>query len=662
MRKNMVCQRVFVIFNMLLLLVCLLFPANLVSAAEVKWPDFERIDGNIEGFPLQLMEGPNINGGDSEPYMHLYFRYAAGDTDEEWREIKLTTSYFPDPSLLYGGSLTSFMNSSKAYGGSEPRADGGADWRDEHLAMDDYHEIEWVNTDEWYSVLFQMRSDGYRIPWNGIRLSTYHENYLIKIEGRGRGWQSDAEFMAAFDMAEQYAKDSIDGLEGGLTLKHYAPLTYLTAGGGYDHRPAGDLIAILTGKDGKPVKNETVVFYVEPGSTLEKVLKNGIGANWLKADILGAGANPVVLGDAVTDKNGEAYLNYLWPNLIDAEAFTSVMKEQRYLNDDEGKISGKIYAVTIDRDDMKVVHKTSVDVEFTALAKIVRITGEGRTDEFKDAYIKQYPDSPAWGTGKVRVKRSIIFPNFDYTPVEEGFLLMPGDIIDIDGGVEAEIVWLTGDRAIAKVPDKITYGDTEVRPSHSRLILSTSSYDSGFYNTLDKIQGGIFGFSIGQGLEVLSGIHPVATGVKKGGEFVVSVYDAIKEANFTDRNLMVKIRLRSIVSIDTTGEETVIQTFEGTPDVLTAGGETTLGIQEMVKVAVDGTLGETIKFNVKEEAGEWSATIAEWETAAETLLEGSASDSSDSGDSGGPVGTIIGIIIAAVVVAGGIFVLRKRKS
>lgn len=72
------------------------------------------------------------------------------------------------------------------------------------------------------------------------------------------------------------------------------------------------------------------------------------------------------------------------------------------------------------------------------VTKIVVITGEGRTGEFKDAYIKQYPDSPTWGSGQVRVKRSIIWPHFDYTPVEAGFLLMPADITDIDGGAEVE--------------------------------------------------------------------------------------------------------------------------------------------------------------------------------------------------------------------------------
>ena len=32
---------------------------------------------------------------------------------------------------------------------------------------------------------------------------------------------------------------------------------------------------------------------------------------------------------------------------------------------------------------------------------------------------------------------------------------MPGDIVDIDGGVEVEIAWITGARGIARVPDTI---------------------------------------------------------------------------------------------------------------------------------------------------------------------------------------------------------------
>ncbi|MFC2069071.1 hypothetical protein ACFLTP_08735 [Chloroflexota bacterium] len=654
----MMRQRIIVIGVPLLILVCLLFPANLVSAADVEWPDFERIDGKIEGFPLTIVEGPYIGGGGSEGFKDLYFRYQDSNNNS-YRGIELYISYFADPSTLPGGSVITPIKD-RVFGGTSrmPRVDAPVAW-EEFKTKYQYHEIELVNTTKRFSHLFQISS--WNVPWGGTRQFAYRNHYRIAINGKGESWRSDAEFIGAFGKVEQYAKDSIDGLEGGLTLKHYDPLTYLTAGGGYDHRPAGDLIAKLTGKDGKPVKNETVVFYVEPGSTLEEVMINGTGASWLATDILGAGAEPVVLGAGVTDREGEAYLNYLWPNLVDAEAFIRVMKEQRYIYDDKGKISGKIYAITIDRDEMKVVQKTSVGVEFNALAKIVRITGKGRTDEFKEAYINQYPDSPTWGPGQIRVKRSNIFPKFDYTPVDVGFLLMAADIIDIDGGAEVEIVWVTGDRAIARVPDKITFKDTEVRPSHSRLILSTSSYDSGFYNTWDKIPGGIFGFSVGQGLKVLSGAHPVTAGLKKGGEFTVSVYNAIKEADFTDKNLMIKIRLRSIVSIDTTGDGTVIQTFEGSPDVLTTtSGETTLGVREMVTVTADGITGETNKFNVKDEAGEWSATVTEWDVAAETLLEGSTNENSDSGS---PVGTIIGIGLGVVVVvAGGIFVTRKWKA
>jgi hypothetical protein len=390
-------------------------------------------------------------------------------------------------------------------------------------------------------------------------------------------------------------------------------------------------------------------------------MANGQTVSWLNTQILGT--NPGVLGESVTDKDGVAYLNYLWPNLIKTDDFSRVMLEQRYLYDEKGKIGGIVSAVTINKDTQKIEQKASVPVEFTSIAKIVKIVGNGRTQEFKNAYLKEFPDSPTWGPGKVRVKRSIVLPHFDYTPVEEGFLLMPGDIIDIDGGVEVEIVWITGDRAIARVPDKIQSGDTEVRPPHSRLILSTTSYDSGFENTWDKVKGGIFGFSIGQGIDILGGLHPVAEGVKKTGEFCVNIYDALKEVNYTDQNLITKIRIRSIIRINTLGEQVQIQNIEGSPEIRTTGGqEAVLNEKQMVTVSFKGSMGEKLSYNPSGSLTDWSSTINEWQKASSQLITQpqQSTNSEGRGTVSGSTWIIIGAVVVAVLIGGVLLILIKK--
>ncbi len=620
-------------------------------------PDFERLDGTIEGFPLPLTGGPYVNEGSDynddgiTDFLNVSFEYYQG-SGEQHRELNMFIDYIPVTDYLYAGGLAEFLSRNKLYspGGSHmPSALDNLreNPKDREILVEDDMADRFTNT--WY-----LGSYGSYWAWWGQRLLTYREHYYISIDAVGAGWGSDEAFLQALDMAEKYARDSIDSLAGGITLTFNDPFTFLKAGGGYDHRPAGDLIASITDENGKPVRDRMVVFYVEQGSTLENVMLAG-SAPGVTVEMLGGDA--LVLGSDVTDKTGKAYQPTLWPVQIDAGALSAELKKQRFLYDEKGTVSGTVFAAAIDADTGKVLDRASVYVEFPGLAKIVRITGEGRSDDFKASYLKEFPDSGPWGSGAVRVKRSLVLPTFDYTEVSEGFILMPGDIVDIDGGVEVEIVWVTGDRAIARVPDKIDFGDTEIRPPHARMILSTSSYDSGFQSTWDKIEAGIFGFSVGQGLDVLSGVHPVATGVKKSVEFVASVYDAIKEADFTGQNLMIKVRIRSVIRIDHTGEDVVVQTYEGSPDVVTASGDTaTLGQREMVTAGLDGTLGEVTIFNAKNDTPSWFETATAWEDA-------SVETTAATGDSGGGVSVwlIIGVT-AVVLVGGGGFILLRRKT
>lgn len=651
----------------------LLVPAcsqHAVKAADTFFPDFEQLTGEIPGFPIS--PGPvNVNrGGDFnkdsiDDYLNLSVSYSDG-SDRTMRGFELFISYIPVTTYLFPEGLTESVARESHYTSSGSRDIAKLEQMREY---DNFRELELENTaPDRFSVVYYNGNFSTYGSWWGRRIFTYQNNYIIRMEGNGPGWESDTQFLNAFNLAEQYARDAITSLSGGITLRHYNPLEYLalTTDSSYDPRPAGNLVATVTGENGKPVKGEYVLFYVPSGSLLASCLNtSGDVPPFNVSAVLGEDA--VVLGHAITDSNGVATLNYLTPSLlVNAEQFSAAILHQRFLNDNNN-INGEFHVAVIDMKNSTATKTTAVSTEYNGIAKIVRITGNGRTDEFKEAYLKQYPDSPTWGPGKVRVKRAVALPAFDYTPVEPGFILMPGDIIDIDGDVEAEIAWVTGDRAIARVPDKVVYGDTEVRTPHSRLVLSTSSYDSGFLTTWDKIQGGIFGFSLGQGLDVLSGIHPIATGIKKGTEFSINVYDAIKEADFTSQTLMIKIRLRSVVRVNTTGEETVIQTYEGSPDVLTVtGGTATLGEREMVSIDAAGTMSEVSVFNAKNDTPEWFDTATAWEDDIASLTKtvgGSVNPGEDSGGSfGGSMGIIIGVVATVVIIVGGVLLLLRRKK
>ena len=459
----------------------------------------------------------------------------------------------------------------------------------------------------------------------------YHASYITELKGNviivttSKTWlnaerqdfpvEEKGEYLTLVDvqMLHQIARNAANQKVIGdtLTLEHFHPFEYFKAGTGTDIAPAGQLVATLKDKNGKPIEGKTIFFYavkelnpndIEPGKNLRGVLRPMSGPG-------GSGGFPIFnifdideetfWSSDVTDKNGQAIVNYLHYSysLINADNFALALQRQTAIHNilgrEDGKISGTIKAALIKEYDANnpanavILESIPFNMEFRALAKILSITGSGQPDDTTEG--AKYP-------GRVRVKRDWCFPKFDYKPVEEGFLLMPGDIIDIDGNASVEIAFVNGDKVIAKVPGTLKLDDTELTVYHARLALMSTAYESGFMTTAERLGSKFTGASIGKGIELLIKSIPYI------GELVKFGVDVYKEGefDFKEHGIMTKIRVRSHILVDNTGQEVKIYNFNGSPDVKTVGGsEITLSNGEMATVSDGGTLSLPHSFNVK---------------------------------------------------------------
>jgi hypothetical protein len=460
-----------------------------------------------------------------------------------------------------------------------------------------------------------------------------------------------------------------------LELHYSNPLDYFESDTGVDLGFAGELIATLKDENSKPVKGKTIVFFIdkefptisEPGKNLFDVLdyRTKVGGGliprmeeshpYLKKKILDPELDPslfnenrIFIGGGIkTDSNGEAIINLIQYDILDPRKFSSELLPQRATFLDEGKISGTIIAGVYDEETKLLTRKTSLEIEYKAIAKILQITGDGRPDDTDIG--KKYP-------GKVRVKRPVMLPHFEYQPVEEGFLLLPGDVVDIDGNCAVEIAWINGDKVIAKVPPTIKIGTVRelYEPPESQIWILSSAYDSGFLSPGEKIVNSVtFGFGVKKGIELLVESIPwVGKALKEGGALIIEIQNGLQDIDLSQSDIVTRNRIRSKVIIDYTGEEVKVYNLEGSPDIKTVkGGEVTLEQGKMVTVSEEGNLSEIYTFNVKDIEKEFYETVP---TIQPTINSGSKSKSSSS-----PLGLIIGIV-AVIVVPLMFLVMRKR--
>jgi hypothetical protein len=432
--------------------------------------------------------------------------------------------------------------------------------------------------------------------------------------------------------------------EEGTTQKKKITLEYVPGfgynkpyGAGSDFKANGDLIATVKEEEKDKlslIEGEIVLFFIEketpaidePGKNLFEVLNfdstsaadDGWGSLWLgnaKAIEFFHGeindeprlGDRIYLGKGVyTNTDGEAKINFFDISLIDPEKFVGELISQKYLFGENGKISGTIIAGVLNETTKKIEPQTSFEIEFTAMAQILKIGGAGIRDDSTSFCYPQNdqenlrPPCPPLNRefpGKVRVKRTLTYPTFEFKPVEEGFLLMPGDIIDIDGGTLVQIAWITGDEVLIKVPSTIKPENVRIplKVPHIQLILLSSAYDSGFKTDFEKITSYFTGFTAKKGSAfIIQSLGGKPT--KLIFQFILGL--DLKDIDINNVPVGTRIRIRSKVIIDTTGDELKVYNIEGSPDIKTAAGEeVTLKNQETVSVTDEGSISPVETFD-----------------------------------------------------------------
>ncbi|MCK4817984.1 hypothetical protein KA005_19595, partial [bacterium] len=455
--------------------------------------------------------------------------------------------------------------------------------------------------------------------YNGIYL--YHKKYVIYIKTEYHKDKNDAK--KAFDALVKCAKAVVDEKDidskVSFTLEHYPPFPYLAGKEKAELRPigapiGGDLVATLKDKDGKGIPHEKVVFYAikeenpqqkEPGKNLRGVLKPAptLAFEAPIYDILNIDQY-TYLDVYSTDDKGEAKVNYILQNLIDPKEFSKTLLQQSYMHGEDGKIGGTIKAVVLERkgDEWKIKYEVSIPIEFKGIAKILKISGKGWKDD-------AFPYEPGRAApGEIRVTRPLAYPSFENKEVEEGFLLMPGDIITIDGGVTVDIGWINGNKAIAKVPKhQMTKSGSLPVPDLS-LTLNPTAYESGFHTRLEKeIIAPLFGLTVEKGVDYVLECCGV---VGKTTKFLNDVRKKYKKVDLSEIDLIAKIRVRSTVRVDSTGDEIHIYNIEGSPDIKTVKGEeVTLADKEMVTISENGSLSKVQSFDPEKVLNEFYDTI-----------------------------------------------------
>lgn len=608
--------KTFTLVFIFLVMAFMLLPME--AGASAGHPDFSKIDGKIEGFMLPITRNiyssvdqptPPVGPvwfwyGDSElSSWHIVY----GDRDQEsdlFREIRLEILFYPDE-VGYSFNPADYLARYKV-----PIFD--------HLPAGNYRLIENSITQDSYSFAFEEFEDpelyvegwlahgwkGQRSVWLNLQGGTCR----VQVTGRGTGW-NDADFKRAFDMAEQYARDALGEEEASFSLVYYQPFEFFETEV-IREKLHGNIRAELKDANGDPVKSK-IVFYIEPGSTLSKVIRESTAGTDLHILNL-IGRDKIFLGGTWSDNNGVAWMNYHWPSQLKMDDMVKVLKE-------DGKIEGTIHAVSIDG--TKIKHRTSVDVEHEGFAKIVRIRGAGWPEDYKEQYSALNPEARPWREGRVRVMRPFIEPHFDFVKVEDNFILMPGDAIEIDGGVEVEILWANGDRVIARVPKEIEFKHQTLPNPFSRIILMATAHESGFESPLDRFAHAVYGLSIEKAwdyaVDLAIKLSPKGKAAQTGGKMIVNVYkkmeDRIDDSDFSDHDLITKIRIRSLVRINSLDEGLQVQVLEGSPDIITAtGDEITLNNLEMVNISLEGVIGDKTHLNPAVDMSDWADTIAEW--------------------------------------------------
>ena len=445
----------------------------------------------------------------------------------------------------------------------------------------------------------------------------YHKSVItIRVMSYG----SEDIVKSVFYALERHAKKVIDEKESNkLELFYEPPFPYLEKESSIrDPKSikAGEFRAILKDENNKGIEGEIIHFYVETETSLHGTLAEMFATGrqdqpWRDIYPFLENADYIsYIGYAVTDSEGIARLNYILRGSLRSDILAKKLVENG------GKVQGNVRAVVLNRIAVKtweVEHEASVPVKFEYLAKIVDIWGNGVPDSLPSDKLQGVISGPE----QVRVIRSLVKPNLDIdSSVDKGFELMPGDIINIDGDTGIEVVWVNGDRIRLIVPEYVDVKEKQLVCSVNMLLCS-DAYNSEFYTDYDELSKAFAGVLIEDGTKTLietgKGFVPGAQTVSKGYSYVVNIIKKSDEQygkiDLSKFSIITKIRVRSKIVIDATGDDTNIYIIEGSPDVLTVKDEEiTLTSGQMVSISKDGSLSEVQSFDTETVLNEFYET------------------------------------------------------
>ncbi|MCP4613057.1 MAG: hypothetical protein GY845_30560, partial [Planctomycetes bacterium] len=327
--------------------------------------------------------------------------------------------------------------------------------------------------------------------------------------------------------------------EGTLTFKHYHPFPLLLEKESLRmplHGP-GALIATLEDENGEGIPDKQVYFFVEPGSNLAECFRSAPDDIWRTSH---PDLKTVGYGYNYTDKDGTAYVNYLTSGVLNPDGLFKVLTR-------DGKAEGTISAVVLKPgSDEEFEYKQSIPVAFECIAKVVGTTGEVMIRN------REYIGNTT-GEG--------------YVNATAGYSLMPADSIKINPGASVEIVWLNGNRAIAKVPKvMLVEGSGYVETKPQKLYLLATAYDSGFKSPFDRTSEWINGVVLSEAIDFIIQKIPLAKTIKgyaenlwAGKDKVIELMTNTDEAGLKG-NTTTRIRVHSTVLVHQTGDRTEIYT------------------------------------------------------------------------------------------------------
>lgn len=465
----------------------------------------------------------------------------------------------------------------------------------------------------------------FKLQWDTNPSRTDGSFYFVQVTDNAPSGSARLAFLLMPEAREEEKEEEVE--EKRLELLHEPPFPYLeeaVAIRASGSMKGGELRAILKDENGKGVSGEIVHFYVEKGSSLHGTIAEmpptgRIDQPWREIyPYLGDADSVSYIGYAVTDSEGIARLNYILRGVVRSE----ILAENLVKNG--GKVEGSVKAVVVKKETVKgtetweqtwkVEHKASIPVKFEYLAKVVDIWGNGVPDS-PPAGKLQYVVS---GPGQVRVKRSLVHPALDVDKsVGEGFELMPGDIINIDGDTGIEVVWVNGDRIRLIVPKYVDVKEKQL-VGNVNMVLCSDAYNSEFYTEYEALSKAFAGVIYEEGTKTLietgQSFVPGGQTAAKGYSYIINIIKKSDEQygkiDLSKFSIITKIRVRSKIVVDATGDDIKIYTIEGSPDILTVKGEEVkLTSGQMVSVSKDGSLSEVQSFDTEEILNEFYETV-----------------------------------------------------